>query len=327
MQEPGIKDSVLVLGATGQIGNALTHGLIDKAPRVTVLVRKPAAFPECVKVNMAPVFTREAFKDALAGIDHVVYALGAPNQWMCDQGAFQRANIQMLENCLAAMAETGVSKLTYISTFEIFAAQGKVIREEHSISESELPQSFETMRQAFRILRAKEGAGSIRLLTIHPAAVYGGINTANGFTDYLLNLVNRKILRSPAIVAGKFPLVHVDSLVQGTLSALAKSDFGQAYILSDGMTSLREMAVALKLLRPRAYMPFRIPQAMAESNAIVSEWVSRFVTGKPPLVARDHLKFITQEYEPIAEKAEKYLGWKPMSLDDGLRRFLERYRL
>ena len=113
--------------------------------------------------------------------------------------------------------------------------------------------------------------------------------------------------------------------MNGVLLAISQSAFGEAFIFSDVMTSLRELAIALKEQYPRAYVPVLIPAAMAEFNALIAELVSQYVTKSTPLVARDHLRFIIQGYEPLPEKARQVLSWAPMSLQKGVSLFLERY--
>lgn len=317
----------LVLGATGQIGNAVVDRLARSGAGVSVLVRDPGRirFAPGIEVRTAPVFDAGAFRAALAGAGRVVYALGAPNQWARDKAFFAGSNVAVLEEFLTAMAGFADRRVAYVSTFEVFRPEGGRIREEAPVSEAEMPPSFDTMRKAYRLIReAGEGRG-LWAVTVHPAAVYGGLDTAHGFTEYLLNLARGKWLRTPAVIECRFPVVHADSLADGIVRALEAGTPGSAYILSDGMTSLRGMAAALKAQYPAAYSPFTMPAPVARLNSALLEALSRHVTGRHPLISSDHLKFLLQGYEPDAAKAVRELGWKPMPLEEGIGRFLARH--
>lgn len=322
-----VPERYLVLGASGQIGNAVVNRLAAEGADVTVLVRNPegVGFPPGVKVQAAPIFARAVLESALGLASRVIYALGAPNQWAREKGFFAESNIAVLGEFLAAISEHPGCRLAYVSTFEIFSPEGRRIREDRPITEAPLPPSFDTMRRAYALVQEASARRGFRVVTIHPAAVYGGLSTAHGFTEYLLNLAHRRWLRAPAVIDCMFPIIHADSLADGILRAVEAGAPGSSYILSDGMTSLKGMATALKAVHPSAYSPLTMPVWLAKTNAALLEAVSRHITGRHPLISTDHLKFLLQGFVPDPSKAMEELGWKPMSLEAGILRFLARY--
>jgi len=74
-----------------------------------------------------------------------------------------------------------VRRLTYVSTYEVFEVIDNGIDETHPIAdESEMTPYFQSMVRAYRIAVDFARAHDIQLTTIHPAAVYGGVNTGGG---------------------------------------------------------------------------------------------------------------------------------------------------
>jgi nucleoside-diphosphate-sugar epimerase len=89
---------ILILGATGQVGQALTQGLSHTE------------------------------------IDHVIYGIGLPEQFLFDNSVFDRVNCQLLRTFLEALRSSGVRRLTYISTYEVFEVIDNEIDETHPVA-------------------------------------------------------------------------------------------------------------------------------------------------------------------------------------------------
>jgi hypothetical protein len=159
----------------------------------------------------------------------------------------------------------------------------------------------------------------MHLVTIHPAAVYGGLNTGEGFTNYIENLLHKRFWRVPFVFDGRFPVVHADSLAEAIIASLSGEG---AYIVSEQMTTLKAIA---RVLRQHAdsYVPLNAPVKMASAGATVLEWLARF-SGTRPIMARVQIDFITQGIEPVSERIIDERGWRPRTLDEGLAKYLEK---
>ena len=181
---------ILLLGATGQIGQVLMEALSRTGHQVSTLVRNAAGqqFPEGVTTIEHSEFTPDAFKVALHDINHVIYGIGLPEQFLFDNSIFGRVNCDLLRTFLDVLRGSGILSLTYISTYEVFMAIDNEIDETHPVAdESEMIPYFQSMIHAYRMVVDFARATNLRLTTIHPAAVYGGRNTGGGITDYMEN--------------------------------------------------------------------------------------------------------------------------------------------
>ena len=312
---------ILLIGATGQIGYALTSALAKTTHQTSVMVRnkRQLIFPENINVFEAQTFTPDVFQKALHNVDCVIYGVGLPEQFSFDDQLFQRVNYGLFRTFLNSLGESTVRRLVYISTYEVFQAINGVICESHPIADpSTMTPYFKAMTQAYQWGVEFAAKVDLALTTIHPAAVYGGLNTGDGFTNYIENLLNRRFWEVPAIIDGRFPFVHADSLAAAIIQALDKTG---AYIVSDQMTSLKEIALTLKEFSP-SYVPPTIPFKLAWMNTVVLEFVARLIK-KKPVMAKVQLEFIAKGIEPKSDRAQAELDWQPLSLRQGIQMYLQ----
>lgn len=313
---------ILLIGATGQIGTELSRQLLSTNHDIAIMVRKqPPIVPGGLRVIVNAEFDQAAFRAALRGIDHVIYGVGLPEQFTLDEDIFDRTNVQILEHFIDAMLESDVSQATYISTFEIFETiNGKVSEAAVMRDYSHLTPYYKSMFRAYNMITERLAARGTHLTTIHPSAVYGGKNTGNGITDYLENIITRRIMRIPFIIDGNFPVVHAKSLANAIVRSIGgKSD---SYIISDSYTSLREIAHVARRYS-NCLIPLGIPVQMARVGASFLEAFARITRGTPILSHRQ-IDYISASSEPVTDKARKALGWDPMTLDEGIKDFTER---
>jgi len=316
---------ILLLGATGQVGDAVLPALVRSGHHVSALVRDASghSFPKDVSVAAEPVFTRDVLRAALRDVDHVIYCLGLPEQFMFDTSVFEQANCELLTAFLDAMRETGVKGLTYLSTYEVFAALDGVIRETHPIADDRHMTPYSRSKvQAYRQVLAFARKNDIRLTSIHPGAVYGGLNTGAGITDYMQNLASWKWYRVPSITRGDFPVIHVGSLAEVITRSLGKPG---SYLASDQMTSLQGIAREMRK-QTSSYVPLVLPLALVKIGVALMEMVAKVARVKP-LLSFVQIDFITRGWRPESQKAIAELGWKPLPLEDGIERLLGGSRL
>ena len=312
---------ILLIGATGQIGYSLAKMLPRTGHHITVLVRDKTknVFPTNCQILESSSFNRQTFRQALIGIDHVIYSAGLPEQYVSDTNVFERVNLDLLKSFMVEIVEAKATALTYISTYEVFQAIDGTIRESNPVAcEKGFSPYFQSMIRAYRMATDFSASHGVRLVTIHPAAVYGGLNTSDGVTNYIENLLYKRFWRVPFIFDGRFPVVHADSLAEAIIASMSGEG---AYIVSDQMTTLKTIALLLRQ-HVNSYVPCVAPVEMARQGARLMEWISR-ITKMRPIMAKGQIDFITQGSEPLPGRISNELSWRPCGLDEGLAKYLE----
>ena len=311
---------ILILGATGQIGYALAAALSRTEHDVSVMVRnaRDLRFPDNVGVIEYPEFSADAFREAMQDADYVIYAIGLPEQFTFDPAVFEKVNCALLRTFLEELRKSDMRGLTYISTYEVFESVNDQIDETHPIAdESHMTPYFQSMVRAFRSVGDFTKKNGIRLTTIHPAAVFGGLNTGSGITDFVENLVAGNWHKVPFITKTRFPIVHVGSLADAIIKSIGRPG---AYIVGDQMTSLEEIARVVRA-RVASYVPITIPLSITKLGVSILESASRLI-GVRPIVSAVQLDYLTKGWEPSSDKAIRELSWKPMVFAEGMDRYL-----
>jgi nucleoside-diphosphate-sugar epimerase len=311
----------LLLGATGQIGHALAQALADTGEHeVSVMVRNAhdLRLPDNVRVLLRPEFSPGAFQAALRGIDQVIYGIGLPEQFTFDPGIFETVNCRLLGTFLEELRKSNIRNLTYISTYEVFENSNNWIDETHPIAdESHMTPYFQSMVRAYRLVIEYAEKNGIKLTTIHPAAVFGGLNTGGGITNFMENLASGNWHKVPFITRTRFPAVHVDSLTGAIIKSIGNPG---AYIVSDQMTSLEEIAWTMRG-RIASYVPITMPVSITKLGVTIVEWVATRI-GVKPFASTTQLDYLTKGWEPSPDKTIRELSWKPMTLAEGIDRYL-----
>ena len=311
---------ILILGATGQIGYALAAALSRTEHDVSVMVRNARGlrFPDKIRVIQYLEFSADAFRAGLQDADHVIYGIGLPEQFTFDQAIFETVNCALLRTFLEELRKSDMRGLTYISTYEVFESVNDRIDETHPIAdESDMTPYFQSMVRAFRLVVDFAKKNDIRLTTIHPAAVFGGLNTGSGITDFVENLVSGNWHKVPFITKTRFPIIHVGSLADAILKSIGTPG---AYIASDQMTSLEEIARMMRV-RVGSYVPLAMPLSITRVGVTILESASRLL-GVKPIVSAVQLDYLTKGWEPSSDKAIRELSWTPMVLAEGMDRYL-----
>jgi dihydroflavonol-4-reductase len=116
--EPG--DRVLVTGASGFIGSAVTRQLLAREQEVIALVEPGADTTNLegldVKQVVGDLRSREDVQSAVNGCRAVFHVAALYRFWARDPEAFYSVNVEGTRNMLGAADEAGVERLVYTST-------------------------------------------------------------------------------------------------------------------------------------------------------------------------------------------------------------------
>jgi dihydroflavonol-4-reductase len=315
---------VLVTGATGKVGHAIASALVERGDEVRVLVRDPDrardVLPIGVEAVRGDVTDPGSLRRAMAARELVFNAMGLPEQWVRDEGIFERVNAIGSGELARAARDAGVPRFVHTSTHDVFHAEEGEPFDETRLADYPKGTAYERSKQHAEELVLAERDG-MEVVIVNPSAVYGpGPSASVSFDKGMFEPLIKK--RLPALPPGGSGLVFSPGVAAGHLLAAERGKDGERYILADTYSGFRELAETVVRVAGRGRVPPAMPVPVARAFAGVGEGISRVIR-RPPMLARGQLTYFLWQARPDSSKAQRELGWSPTPLEDGVRRTLE----
>jgi dihydroflavonol-4-reductase len=315
---------VLVTGATGKIGHAIASALLERGDQVRGLVRDPGRAAEILPAGVEPrrgdATDSGSLAAAVEGCELVFNAMGMPEQWVKDEGIFDRVNALGSGALAAAAKRAGVRRFVHTSTHDVFHGEKGRPFNETMLADYPKATAYERSKQHAEELVLAERDG-MEVVILNPAGVYGPTPAPTpSFENGIFEPVVRK--RLPALPPGGTGYSFVKGVADGHLLAADRGADGERYILADGYATFREIAEMVKEVAGRGRVPPVMPVPVAKAIAAVGEGVSRVIR-RPPLLPRGQLSYFLWQGQADSSKAQRELGWKTTPLSDGVRKTLD----
>jgi dihydroflavonol-4-reductase len=318
--------TVLITGATGQVGNAIARRLADDGVEVRALVRSPErarVLPAGVQPVFGDVTDAPSLRAALGGAATVYHAAGIPEQWRRDVGEFTHVNVDGTRIVVEAALAAGVERFVYTSTDDVLVQAPGATFDESVINPNPGETPYQRSKQeADRIVTAALDRG-LPAVFLHPSGLYGPAPfLVKGLNDLLMQLARRK---TPALLPGGMAVAYSEDVADGHVRAAAQAPVGARYLLTESFQSLTDIARAVAASEPRAKVPRVMPLAIARAVSTAGERVAQ-VTGRPPMIPRSVLRFLERGSRPSGARARTELGWNPTPFAAGVERTLAYFR-
>src|SRR5215204_5226889 len=314
---------VLVTGATGKVGRAIASALLDRGETVRALVRDPTRAASILPAGVEPrggdATDVGSLAAAVEGCELVFNAMGMPEQWVKDEGIFDRVNALGSGALAAAARRVGVRRFVHTSTHDVFHAESGQRFDETTLADYPKSTAYERSKQHAEELVLAERDG-MEVVILNPSGVYGPTPSPTpSFENEVFEPVVRK--RLPAVPPGGTGYAFVEGVAAGHVLAADQGKDGARYILADGYADFRELAETAKRIAGRGRVPPRMPVPVAKAVANLGAGLSR-LTRRPPLLPKGQLEYILWQARPDSTKAQQELGWKTTPLDEGVRKTL-----
>ena len=307
-------DPIAVTGAGGFIGEALCRRLAADGDAVLGVdideSRRGRVEATGARFVAADIADRDSIAAALQGCAGVVHTAAIVSEWgpMAD---FIRVNTAGTRNVLDAIPD--MARAVVLASVAVWGYDFRAdVAEDTPPRPCGIP--YIDTKGATQTLALLRGATVVR-----PGDVYGP-----GSVPWVvrpLATMKARQFRLPGTGGGLITPVYIDDLVDCVVRALrTPAAAGRAYTCWDGnaVTAYDFFSHHARWLGREH--PDTIPAALAVAAGFVSEQIAR-VTGKPPLVSRDSLRFISRRAVYPNARARDELGWSPaVSLADGMAR-------
>ena len=290
--------TVFVTGASGFIGSAVLHGLVEAGFVVRALVRPGSPrdhLPDHgVRLVEGDIRDRESIRSAITGARYVFHVAADYRLWSRDRNEIFTTNISGTRIVMEEALRAGVERVVYTSSVGTYK-RSKIAAERLVLS-----------------MVADQGLPAV---IVNPS-------TPVGPRDVRPTPTGRMILAAasggiPAFVDTGLNLAHVDDVALGHLAALERGRVGERYILGGQNVPFRQMLHDIAAIIGRKGPKYRMPWYSALPVAFVAEAMAG-VTGREPLATLEGVHLSKHRMFFCADKAERELGIKARPYQEGL---------
>ena len=263
----------------------------------------------------------------MAGCDTVFHVAADYRLWVRDPQEMYRSNVEGTRAVLAAAREAGVQRVVYTSSVATmgFTTSGLIVDENSPVALGNMIGHYKRSKfMAEQVAIAAARAGQ-HVVMVNPTTPVGeGDLKPTPTGRIVLDFLQRKF---PAYVETGLNLVDATECARGHLKAWEFARPGERYILGGENLTLKQildkLAVITGLPSPRVKLPYFV----ATATSVVDTVFTGYLMGREPRATIEAVRMGKKKMYASSAKAERELGWKTVSADDGLRRAAEWYRL
>ena len=132
--------------------------------------------------------------------------------------------------------------------------------------------------------------------------------------------------RMPAYVDTGLNLVHVDNVAIGHLLAWERGEIGERYVLGAVNMTLKEILTELAAITGRRPLRIRLPHSLVLPIAYLMEAWAWMTGGNEPRITRVGVRLAKKKMFFSAEKAGRFLGFRPRPIQEALRDAVDWFR-
>ncbi|MET4801656.1 NAD-dependent epimerase/dehydratase family protein [Bradyrhizobium sp. LB11.1] len=247
---------ILVTGASGFIGSALTGALANDGHFVRAASRKPPVLTNVLGSEWAalPDLEREVdWAPLLNGIDIVIHLAAIAHRTHIDSGQYARANRVATAHLLRACAQRGIKRLIFMSS--IGAQTGSAA--DHVVTEKDEPWPITAYDRAKLAAEEEVRHSGVPFTILRPVIVYGPGAKAN--IAMMMRIAALPLPLPFGAFKNRRSLLSIDNLVQAVMFCLENPDtINRTFIVCDPEPiTLAEMIGTLREAsgRPRNLVP------------------------------------------------------------------------
>ncbi len=308
-------DRVVVTGAAGFIGSAVTRALLSRGVDVVALVEPGAATSNLdglqVERREVDVTIERHLNGVFDGARFCFHLAAKFGFWPKDPSSFYAINVNGSRNVISAATEAGLERIVYTSTVATLGLwrtkAGQPSNEDDVADLSHLYGNYKQTKYVaeHEVLRlAAQGAPVVLVLPTMPHGPFDHRPTPSG--KVVLDYLNGQI---PGYVETAMNVAHVDDLAQGHLLALEQGAQGRSYICGGDNIS---MAQLLRMLSNATGLPpaeRRFPSAFAMLAGHASQFIEGNLLRREPRVPLEAAQMATTTMTFDDSRARSELGY------------------
>lgn len=311
-----------VTGGTGFIGSRVVQKLRGRGDDVIALVRTPSKatglLGQGVELVEGDLSSDDAIKHGVEGADAVfhigaVYKVGIPKK---ERPPMWDANVEGTRRILDAAQSSGVGKIVYVSTGNVFGdTKGQVVDEtyQRNLNEGFLSYYDETKYRSHELVKERIAAGA-PIVIVQPGVVYGpGDHSEIG---NMIDQMRSGKLKMKMFPDSRFNFVFVDDVADGIVLAYDKGRVGESYLIGGEVASMDDLFTKVSERLGKKPPRMTLPPAMAKASAPMGPVIGPLMGFPPNMSELVKTSDVTITFRD--DKARSELGYSGRNFDAGL---------
>ena len=267
-----------------------------------------------------------SLEKAMAGCDVVFHVAGDYRLWVPNPDEMYRANVEGTRAILRAARKNKVRRVVYTSSVATvgFTGNGRPADEQSPVSLGRMIGPYKRSKFMAEQVALEAARAGQDVVIVNPTTPVGeGDIKPTPSGRILVDFLKRKF---PAYVDTGLNLVDARQCASGHIAALEQGRSGERYILGGENLTLKQILDKLAALTGLPSPSVRVPYALALATGVVDEVLTGRIRGREPRATIDAVRMGRKKMFVSSAKAERELGWKPVPVDDALRRAVEWFR-
>ena len=320
---------VLVTGATGFIGAAVTRVLLGAGMNVRVLIRPTSNLSNLEGLNVESVVgdlqDLDSLRVAVKGCQHLYHVAAHYALWDQDASVFYRVNVEGTRNLLQLATDLGVERIVYTSTIGAIGLpeNGGFGTEDTPLASSQLAGDYKRSKFFAEQEVIKLAKAGIPVIIVNPTAPVGERDVKPTPTGQII--VDFMLGRMWAYIETGMNLIDVEDVAIGHLRAMERGRIGERYILGNQNLTFHSICEMLShitgVMAPRIKLPWRAVLPLAYCN----KWIADHLTHRTPRIPLEGVRMAkyTMHYDCSKALNELDLPQSPVevSLDKAVKWF------
>ena len=313
---------VLVTGANGFVGGAVSRCLLARGVAVRAMVRTGSDRRNLhgldVDVVKGDLLNPESLAGPVRGVDAVFHVAADYRLWVPDAAPMFAANVDGTRALMLAAADAGVERIVYTSSVATLG-----LPTDDTLADEDTPVDYTDMIGPYKQSKFRAEAEVRRLIAdtglpaviVNPSAPVGPGDVKPTPTGRMV--VDAASGRLPAYVDTGLNIVHVDDVAEGHWLAFRHGRIGERYVLGGTDMPLAAILADIARLSGRNPPVLRLPHRLLTPLAGLGELWCR-VFGGEPLVTLDGIRMARKCMYYSSARARRDLGYTPRPASEAL---------
>ncbi len=324
-----MKETYLVLGATGHLGLTLCKELVSSGQRVKAMVLKNdpliVHLPKEVRKQEGDVLDVESMKNFFKhDIDEKIYIIDCAGIISLASNYVEKqhlVNVQGMKNILTSLKGIDVGKMVYVSSVHAIPSyeDNRVISEIDHFDPNDVKGDYAKTKAEASQLFLDAVANGLNGVIVHPSGIigpndYGHSHLTRLFVDYEKGKLT-------ALVKGGYNFVDARDVAKGIIEALDKGRKGECYLLTNEYYEIRDVIHIASTILNKKDIKTIIPMWLAKLTAPLSELYYK-IRKVPALYTSYSLYTLTSNSRFTNKKAKDELGFTTRPIENTIRNTL-----